>query len=284
MMSLSKSSAIVQLRAEQIGTLDGLQFVEIPTTFLSPGHVEIEICAVGLNFKDVAVTMGIVPENEYLLGLEGAGIIRGTGEDVSKDLSPGTRVVFMAKGALANRIQVPAEFVLPIPNTLSYQAAATMPVVFCTALFAISNTGNLKPKQTVLIHSAAGGVGMACIQLAQSIGADIYVTVGSDEKRQCLHEKFGIPYQRMFSSRSADFASDIMKATQGQGIDVIINSLTGDLLDATWRICADGGTMVEIGKRDIVERNYLAMDPFDRGCSYRAIDLSHPKLLLKLPG
>ncbi|PLB46253.1 polyketide synthase module [Aspergillus steynii IBT 23096] len=280
---LSQNHAIVQLRAERVGTLDGLQFVEIPTTPPPQGHVEIEICAAGLNFKDVAVTMGIVPENEHLLGLEGAGVICGTGAGVSKDLSPGTRVVFMAKGSLANRIQVPAEFVLPIPNALSHQNAATMPVVFCTALFAIFDIGNLQPGQTVLIHSAAGGVGMACIQLAQYIGADIYVTVGTEQKRRCLHEKFGIPYDRMFSSRSADFASDITKATQGQGIDVIVNSLTGDLLDATWRICADGGTMVEIGKRDIVERNYLAMDPFDRGCSYRAIDLSHPKLLLKLP-
>ncbi|KAI9037475.1 type I polyketide synthase [Aspergillus affinis] len=280
---LSENKEIAQLRAEQVGTLDGLQFVEVATTPPAQGHVEIEISAVGLNFKDVAVTMGIVPENEHLLGLEGSGVVRSVGAGVSRALFPGMRVVFMAKGALANRIQVPAEFVLPISNALSHQDAATIPVVFCTALFAMFDTGNLQSGQTVLIHSAAGGVGMACIQLAQDIGADIYVTVGTEEKRSCLHEKFGIPFDHMFSSRSTNFASEIMKATKGQGIDVIVNSLTGDLLDATWRICADGGTMVEIGKRDIVERNYLAMDPFDRGCSYRAIDLSHPKLMLKLP-
>ncbi|THC91949.1 hypothetical protein EYZ11_008604 [Aspergillus tanneri] len=228
---LSENEPLTQLRAE---------YVE--------GHVEIEVCAAGLNFKDVAVTMGIVPENEHLLGLEGSGIVRRTGPGVGEHLCPGTHTVFMAKGALANRIYVPKEFTVPIPHTMPFHEAATMPVVFCTALYSLFNTGNLQRGQSVLIHSAAGGVGMACIQLAKYAGADIYVTVGTEQKRHTLHKKFGIPYEH-----------------------------------ATWRICADGGTMVEIGKRDIVERNYLAMEPFDRGCSYRPIDLSHPIGLQKLP-
>ena len=82
----------------------------------------------------------------------------------------------------------------------------------------------------------------------------------------------------MFSSRTTKFASEIMEATQGKGIDVIVNSLTGDLLDESWRICADGGTMVEIGKRDIVDRNHLSMEPFDRNCSFRAVDFSHKQI------
>lgn len=102
--------------------------------------------------------------------------------------------------------------------------------------------------------------------------------MGSEDKRKFLKETFGIAPERMFSSRTTKFASEIMDVTQGKGIDIIINSLTGDLLDETWRICADGGTMIEIGKRDIVDRNYLSMEPFDRNCSFRAVDFSHKQV------
>lgn len=93
-------------------------------------------------------------------------------------------------------------------------------------------------------------------------------------------EKFGIPSERIFSSRTEEFGAKIMQVTQGKGIDVIINSLTGELLHESWRICADGGMLVEIGKKDIVDRNYLSMEPFDRNCSYRAVDYSHKSITL----
>ncbi|KAE8151513.1 hypothetical protein BDV25DRAFT_138748 [Aspergillus avenaceus] len=280
---LSENQCTTRVMTEQVGTLDCLRFVEVPDNDLPDSHVEVEIHAVGLNFKDVAVTMGIVPENQHLLGLEGSGVIRNVGSKVDDSIGVGSRVVFMAKGALANRIQVPMDFIHPIPDAMTYTEAATIPVVFCTALYSLFDMGQLQPGQTVLIHSAAGGVGIACIQLAQFIGASIYVTVSSEQKRVFLHETFGIPYDHMFTSRSPEFAKGIMTASKGKGIDVIVNSLTGDLLDATWRLCADGGTLVELGKRDIIERNTLSMEPFDRGCSFRAVDLSHPKLLQKLP-
>lgn len=131
--------------------------------------------------------------------------------------------------------------------------------------------------QSVLIHSAAGGVGIAAIQLSKYRKADVFVTVGTEEKREFLASTFRIPPNRMFSSRNAKFAEEIMAETEGRGVDVILNSLTGELLDASWRIMADGGNMIEIGKRDIVDRNTLAMEPFDRNCSFRAIDLSYTK-------
>ncbi|KAE8376147.1 hypothetical protein BDV26DRAFT_294376 [Aspergillus bertholletiae] len=281
--SLSTSGPITRLVAEDIGTLDGLRFVQIPDDTLLDNHVEIEIHAAGLNFKDVAVTMGIVPENERLLGLEGSGIIRRVGSSIEDKSLIGTSVVFMEKGAFSNRIQVPLDFTHPIPNTMSLDEAASIPVAFCTALYSLFDMADLQPGQSVLIHSASGGVGIACIQLAQYVGAEIYVTVGSDTKRRFLHDRYNIPYERMFSSRCSKFFAGIMQATGGRGIDVIVNSITGDLLDATWRLCAAGGVLVELGKRDMVERNTLSMEPFDRGCSFRAVDLSHPRLLRKLP-
>lgn len=107
--------------------------------------------------------------------------------------------------------------------------------------------------------------------------SQVFVTVGTDDKREFLAKNFGIPQNRMFSSRNTTFAEAIRRETNGRGIDVILNSLIGELLDESWRLTADGGIMVEIGKRDIVDRNTLAMEPFDRNCSFRAVDLSYTK-------
>lgn len=107
--------------------------------------------------------------------------------------------------------------------------------------------------------------------------SQIYVTVGTEEKRRFLADTYGLPHSRIFSSRSTAFAEEIKHATHGHGIDVIVNSLTGELLDASWRICADGGTLIEIGKKDIVDRNVLSMEPFGRNCSFRALDFSYAK-------
>lgn len=277
--------AVAMLRAERIGTLDALCYSEMSTgeERLENGSVEVEIYAAGLNFKDIAVTMGIVPENEYLLGLEGAGIVRRVGDsDDAQHYKVGDRVAVLRKGTIANRIQVPVELIHRIPNSLSFEDAATIPVVYLTSIYSLFNIGGLRKGQSVLIHSAAGGIGLACIQLAQWIGADIFLTVGTEEKRALLQDTFGIPSHRIFSSRNTKFASSILEATAGKGIDVIINSLTGELLDESWRICADGGTMVEIGKKDIVDRSYLSMEPFDRNCSFRAADLSYKQITNEL--
>jgi NADPH:quinone reductase-like Zn-dependent oxidoreductase len=121
-------------------------------------------------------------------------------------------------------------------------------------------------------------VGIAAIQLCKYIGAEIYATVGTQEKRDFLQNNFGIPSERIFSSRSTDFVPQLMAMTEGKGVDVILNSLTGDILDASWRCIADHGTMVEIGKKDILDRNSLSMEPFNRNASYRAIDMSHKSI------
>jgi NADPH:quinone reductase-like Zn-dependent oxidoreductase len=221
--------------------------------------------------------MGIVPENEHLLGLEGAGIVRRVASDVTT-YKPGDRVVVFEKGTFANRIQVTTERTHKIPDHLSYTDAATITGVYLTSLYSLFNLANLQKGDSVLIHSAAGGIGISAIKLAQYKQAEIYVTVGTEDKRLFLESEFGIPRSRMFSSRSTTFAKEILAATGGRGVDVILNSLTGELLDETWRICADGGTMVEIGKRDILDRKQLAMEPFDRNCSYRALDFSHKQI------
>ena len=277
--SLHDSPTAVRLQAERLGTLDSLQYCELSKFELPIGVdcIEVEIYAAGLNFKDVAVTMGIVPEDEYLLGVEGSGVVRRIGQGVA-NFNIGDRVVVFEKGCFGNRVQLTEERAHKIPDTMSFEEAATIMGVYLTSLYCLFNLGNLRKGQTVLIHSAAGGIGISSIQLAKYKGADIFVTVGTEEKKHFLHKDYGIPYERMFSSRTTQFASEIMAATNNKGVDMILNSLTGDLLDESWRICADGGIMVEIGKKDVLDRNRLSMEPFDRNCSFRALDFSHKSI------
>ncbi|KAK4868058.1 hypothetical protein LT330_007256 [Penicillium expansum] len=258
-----ETKAQVRLQAEKVGTLQSLIWCEtaVGEVPMEPGMVEIEVIAVGVNFKDVATTMGIVPENEYTIGCECAGYI--------KRIAP----------ALQTHLQCPHRRVHRIRESLSYDEAATIPLVYLTAIYSLYHLGNLQAGQSVLIHSAAGGVGLAAIQLAQYKKCDIFVTVSTEKKRQFLAHTFGLPENRMFTSRSARFAEEIRRETNGRGVDIILNSLTGDLLDESWRLTADGGTMVEIGKRDIVDRNSLSMEPFDRNCSFRAVDLSYTRTI-----
>lgn len=314
------AEAQVQLRAESLGALQSLMWCETGVDETPPdaGVVEVEVMAVGVNFKDVAITMGIVPDNEYNIGFECAGVVKRLGLGVKK-LKVGDRVCMLKAGSYANRVRVTTQRCHLIPNSMSFEEAATIPSVYLCSLYAMYHLGGLKEgqvrprfphslqnqkvvltvRQSILIHSATGGVGIACIQLAQYKKAkasltdpylhpiriylltrnrmQIYVTVGTEEKRQFLESNYGIPRSRMFSSRNTKFAQEIMQQTGGRGVNCIINSLVGELLDASWRIIADGGTMVEIGKRDIVDRNTLSMEPFDRNCSFRAVDFSYTK-------
>ncbi|KAM5343618.1 hypothetical protein ACJ41O_012155 [Fusarium nematophilum] len=269
----------VQLRAERLGTLQSLMWCETEVSqlpALSTGDIEVEVMAVGVNFKDVAITMGIVPDNEYNIGFECSGVVKRLGPGVTK-FQVGDRVCMLKAGSYENRVRVSDDRCHVIPDSMTFEEAATIPSVYLCSLYAMYHLGELKEGQSVLIHSATGGVGIACVQLARHKKAEIYVTVGTEEKRKFLETSFGIPRSRMFSSRDTKFAREIMQTTGGHGVNVVINSLVGELLDASWRIMADGGNMVEIGKRDIVDRNTLSMEPFDRNCSFRAVDMSYTR-------
>lgn len=272
--SLHDTNSQIRLFCERVGNLDSLKFNEVSLieTHLRENEVEIEIAAAGLNFKDIAISSGLIPGNERLLGFEGAGVIRRSRSDL---YYAGQRVLFTKAGSFANRVITETELVHSIPDSMSFEEAATLGAVYPVAIYSLFDLATTRRGQRVLIHSAAGGLGIACIQLCQFIGAEIYATVGNDEKRSFLIDTFGIHSSNIFSSRSTLFAKELMEATNGEGVDVIINSLTGDLLEESWGCIRDGGTMVELGKRDIIERNYLPMEPFSRNVSYRSFDISH---------
>ena len=273
---LHACEATFRLVSEKLGTLDSLAFIEVgdgKPPVLGPNEVEVEIFASGCNFKDVAVAMGIVPEDQTRLGLDGAGLVVRLGDAV-KDRHVGQRVAVLRNGCYANRTIASSEATFPIPDFMMFEEAATLPVVFGTSIYGLYHLANLQRRQRVLIHSAAGGIGLACIQLCQRLDCEIFVTVGNTEKRVFLEHEFGIPDNHIFSSRSTSFGRSIQDATQGYGVDVVMNSLTGEMLHESWRLLAPGGTMVEIGKRDILDRNWLPMDPFSHNRSFRSLDLS----------
>lgn len=250
----------VRLQCERVGTIDSLQYAEVSAKELRvpDGSVEVEIFAAGLNFKDVAITMGIIPGDQSLIGTDGAGTIRRAGKNADM-FKPGDRVLVFEKGSLANRVIAPIECTHIIPEWMSFEDASTLPGVYPTAIYSMFDLANTKRGNKVLIHSASGGLGIAAIQLCQYIGAEIFATVGTEEKAEFLVDKLKIPRENIFNSRSIAFAGELKKATGGYGVDVILNTLTGELLDESWRCIADGGTMIELGKRDILDRNYLSM-------------------------
>lgn len=272
---LFRNAPVTRLINTRVGTLDGLVFAEVDDP-VGPRDVEVEIHAAALNFKDLAHIMGFLPSNEDRLGLECAGIVSAVGAEANAQFKRGDRVVLIRRdgGCFANRVRSRLEDVSKIPDSWGFEEAAGVGVCFMTAVYGLIDLANIRDGQTVLIHAAAGGVGLACLQICAQYSVEVYVTVGTEEKRRFICEEFGIPDDHIFTSRSIAFAQQLMDATKGRGVDIIMNSLAGDMLHESWRCIANNGTFIEIGKKDILERNTLSMEPFDRNASYRAFDLS----------
>ena len=236
-------------------------------------EVELEVLAVGLNAKDFYTLMGRLDTRESTSSLECTGIVRAVGASVS-NLHLGDRVVNMAPRKLSTLIRVPSSCCCKLFAHESYLEMATVPLVLSSALYALQHRAHLQPHETVLIHSATGGLGQAAIQVARLTGADVFVTAGTEEKRKYLHEVLGVARNHIFGSHDASFAAGIMRETAGRGVDVILNSLSGDLLDCGWRCLADFGRFIEVGKKDITEAGSLDMSIFGRGASFSAFDLT----------
>lgn len=265
----------VALRIGKVGLLETLYFgedTEIMDCDIKDNEVEIETKASAINFRDIAASMGII--EDFKLGDECAGICTKVGSKVT-DFKMGDRVVALRPGQGAHRsvVRNPASWCAKVPDGLSYADAAAMPLILSTAWFALDHTARLGKGETVLIHAAAGGVGQMAVQIAQRAGARIMATVGSPAKRQLLKDVYGLTEDQMFSSRDASFAKGVMEATNGKGVDVVLNSLAGPLLHASWACLAPFGRFLEIGKRDIHENSKIDMDPFRRNVLFASIDL-----------
>ncbi|PWY76505.1 polyketide synthase [Aspergillus sclerotioniger CBS 115572] len=271
----------VQLALDQPGQLDGIYFKQIglPRT-LAPDEVQVQVKAVGLNAKDVYVLAGKVDSRDATCTLEYSGVVERVGDEV-EGLRVGDRVVAMAPGHFRSSEIVPQWACQKLREDEDDATMCTLPLVYSTAIYALMMRARLQPGESVLIHSGAGGVGIAAIQIAQVIGALIYTTVSTEAKKQFLVTNFGIDPGHIFTSRDDSFARNILAATDGKGVDVVLNSLTGDLLHASWRCCAAFGRFIEIGKHDLADDGRLEMNRFLHNATFSAFDLAdlyyHPR-------
>ncbi|KAF9883689.1 hypothetical protein FE257_003073 [Aspergillus nanangensis] len=257
-----------------LGRLDTLQWVPSPAmpAALGAGEVEVKIEYVGLNFRDLLVLQGLVGKTDEC-GVEATGTVCQVGSDVT-GLQVGDQISMIGAGLCQTRVRADQKIVRKLPLGLSLQDGAAMGVVYMTAMYSLIDIGNLRKGQSVLIHCAAGGVGIASINICRMIGAEIYATVGSEEKANYLVRAFGIPRHRIFNSRDNSFLPGVMKATNGRGTDIVLNSLAGNLLHASWECVAPYGKMIELGKRDFLTHGVLSMSPFLANRSFVGLDLS----------
>ena len=267
------------------GLLDSLHFradKELSED-LAPNEVEVEVRAVGLNFIDLLTALGRLDRKN--MGTECAGVVVRVGEQA--EFQVGDRVMLAYVNTFRTFVRCPSECAVKIPDCLPFLEAAALPTTLTTAYHTLIDTANLQKGESVLIHSAAGGTGQSAIQIAQYLGAEIYVTVGSNAKKQFVIERYGIPESHIFSSRNTSFVERIKRMRKDRGIDVILNSLSGERLIASWECIAPFGRFIEIGKNDILAHNKISLFPFARNVTFSAVDmaamgLERPKHVQKL--
>lgn len=257
------------------GLMDSLYFkrhdltpVEKP---LGEDEIIVRVDCCGINFRDVLAILNTIPWS--LPGREGAGTVVAVGANVGS-VQPGDKVCYItAEGGLATHVRIPAVHACKLPSSLSPAEASSMPIAYVTALTCLEEVARVRPGESVLIHAASGAVGQACVRVAQSVGATVFATAGSDEKRDFVHKTLGVPRNHIYSSRKRGFAAGILNVTGGRGVDVVVNSLSGELLQDTWSLIAEFGRFVEIGKKDILANSHLGMRQFERNIAFFAVDL-----------
>jgi myxalamid-type polyketide synthase MxaB len=244
----------VRLAVTAHGRLDSLVLQPAERRRPGPGEVEIRVRATGLNFRDVLKALGMYPGDAESLGDECAGEIVAVGPGVEQ-LRVGDKVMGLAVHAFATYVTTRADFVVKQPEGLSFEEAATIPIVYLTAYYALHHLAKLRPGERVLIHAAAGGVGLAAVQLAQRAGAVIFGTAGSPEKRAYL-KSIGVNY--VMDSRALAFADEVLAVTQGEGVDVVLNSLNGEFIPKNLAALKADGRFLELGKIGIWDAQQVA--------------------------
>jgi NADPH:quinone reductase-like Zn-dependent oxidoreductase len=255
------------------GLLDTLQFVEDDTYAIPIGStdIEIQVKAVGVNFRDCLLALGRLDTGVF--GCECSGIVSRVGPECTS-FKPGDRVTVAYLNTYQTFVRAPQECVAPIPEFMSFVEAASVPTTFVTVYHGLVILAQLQKGESILIHAASGGTGQAAIQIAQHLGATIYVTVGTEEKKQHLMSTYGISEDSILFSRDISFAQGIKRLTKGRGVDVVLNSLSGESLAASWECVAPFGRFIEIGKKDIQSHNKISMSPFEENRTFSAIDLA----------
>ncbi|GHJ33531.1 phenolphthiocerol synthesis polyketide synthase type I Pks15/1 [Streptomyces hygroscopicus subsp. sporocinereus] len=252
------------------GTLDNLSLLPDPAAQapLAPGYVRIAVRAAGLNFRDALIAIGMYPDDHATMGGEGAGVVLEVGSGVT-DLAPGDRVMGMINASFGPVAVADRRQIVPMPRGWTFAQGASVPVVFLTAYIGLVELGKVKAGESVLVHTATGGVGMAAVQLARHLGAEVYATA-SPGKWDTLRA-MGFDDKHIASSRDLEFERRFMEATDGRGMDVVLDSLAREFVDASLRLMPRGGRFLEMGKIDVRDPEEVAAQ--HPGVKYEAYDL-----------
>jgi acyl transferase domain-containing protein/acyl carrier protein len=256
------------LRIQQRGLIENLELAAAPRIQPGAGQVEIEVHATGLNFRDVLNVLDMYPGDPGPLGSDCVGRITAVGEGV-EGLAPGDEVIALAGESFSRYVVAPQEWVLPKPEGMSAAQAASLPTTFLTAFHGLLHLAGMQAGDRVLIHAAAGGVGQAAVQLAQWVGAEVFATAGTPEKRAFLGS---LGVEHVMDSRSLEFALQIEQSTGGRGVDIVLNSLAGEFIDHSLRLLAPGGRFIEIGKARLLSPEEAA--GINPQATYTAFDLA----------
>ncbi|WP_407077608.1 SDR family NAD(P)-dependent oxidoreductase [Streptomyces sp. SCSIO 30461] len=259
-----------RLATSGTGTMEGLRLAAAPDALgeLLEGQVRVSVRAAGLNFRDTLIALGMYPGDAAVMGAEGAGVVTEVGPGVT-GLAPGDRVLGMWTGGFGPYAIADHRMVAPIPTGWTYAEAASVPAVFLTAQYALTRLAKAEPGQSVLVHAAAGGVGMAALQLARHHGLTVYATASTGKWDTLRH--LGLGDEAISDSRTLGFADAFLTETGGDGVDIVLNSLAGEFVDAGLRLLPRGGHFLELGKADVRDPRRIAAD--HPGTVYQAFDL-----------
>ncbi len=262
-----------RLQIEKPGILTNLSLNETSRREPDPDEIEIQIKAGGINFRDVMKALGIYPGNPVDLkwfGDDFSGTVVRVGSNV-KDLKAGDNVVGMAPYCFRSFVTVHRNMVFRKPDAMSHVEAATLPTVFLTTHYAMNELARMEKGESILIHAGTGGVGQAAIQIAQHLGLTVFSTAGSPEKRKLLHD-MGVDH--VLDSRTLEFADEIMRITDGEGVDAVLNSLAGDFIPKNFSVLKTFGRYMEIGKVDVYGNSKIGLEPMRNNISFFVIDLA----------
>jgi phthiocerol/phenolphthiocerol synthesis type-I polyketide synthase C len=257
-----------------------------PIALPRPGadEVTVRVHAAGVNFRDVLQRIGLLPEEAFeegfagpTMGLEFSGEVIAAGDGVER-LRPGDAVFGFGRNAFSSHLAAPAFCLFRKPPSMSFAEAATLPVAAVTVYYSLRHLARLSKGERVLIHGAAGGVGLAAVQYAQSVGAEVFASAGTPEKRALLR-RLGVPH--IVDSRTLAFADDIRRITGGEGVDVVLNSLAGEAIHKGVSILRPYGRFIELGKRDFYANSKLGLSPFRNNIQFFGVDVD--RLLVDRP-
>ncbi|EHK42038.1 polyketide synthase [Trichoderma atroviride IMI 206040] len=270
------ASRSLGLQISSVGVLDSLYWAdsEFHAASPKPTQIRVQVENFALNFNDMLTTTGQLEGNSSLL-LEGSGTVVHVGDASQTKFTVGDRVSFFAPDGLATVSNVDARHAVKIPEAIASDVAAAIPLAYSTALYALRNIARLQRGESILIQSGAGAVGQASIALAKALGAeDIFVTVGSPDRAEFVNKSFGIPTERIFSSRDLDVGDRLLKQTNGQGVDVVLNSLSGDAFSESCSAVASFGRIVQLCERDVANNGQLGLEALQRNASLSVVNMA----------